>query len=62
MDYKSRVLDENAMFSLTSSSGIYSSNVHEMFRRANQHSSLCILPMDGVFITNIFSNVRLVKL
>ena len=35
IDYKSRVLDGNAVFSLTSSSGIYGTPVNTMFRCAD---------------------------
>ena len=57
MDYKSRVLDENALFYFPSSSGIYSTPINKMLGSVNKYSNLCVLPMDSVFITNIFSDV-----
>lgn len=48
--------------SLTSSSGTDSTPVNKMLRRVNKHSNLCVFPLDGVLITNIFSHARLVKL
>lgn len=61
MDYKSWRLDENKLC-FPSTSRTYSTTVNKMFGCAIEHSNLCVLSMDCVLITNIFSYVRLVKL